>query len=107
MKNRALIVLLAGLCLGWVAGAAAAGSTFRLENGQLLRTGMSRGEVISLVGQPLSKDVESYGVNTGNVPEGEKVESWTYILEGAIGGKFLVTQTLEGGTVVKITSKQQ
>lgn len=107
MKNRVLTVLLVGLCLLAVAGTAAAGGSFRLENGQLLRTGISRAEVISLVGQPLSKDVESYGVNTGNVPAGQTVETWTYILEGAIGGKFLVTLTLEGGTVTKITSKQQ
>ncbi|MGH9773175.1 MAG: hypothetical protein ACRD4Q_16010 [Candidatus Acidiferrales bacterium] len=107
MKNSVLKVLLVGFCLWSVSGAAWAGGSFRLENGQLLRTGMSRIEVLSMVGAPLSKDVDTHGVSTDNTSGGKTVESWSYILNDTFGQKFLVTIVLEGGTVTEISSKQQ
>ena len=81
--------------------------SFRIPDGRLLKVGMSRIEVISMLGEPLSKDIETHGISTEPAYEGKKTETWSYILEGSIGGTYLVNLTLEGGIVVAIYAKQQ
>lgn len=79
---------------------------FRLEDGKLLRCGMKRIEVLALVGEPIAKDVETLGVDTGEPVKGETIETWSYRLQGDIGGEYLVSLTLKAGKVAAISSKQ-
>lgn len=85
----------------------AAACAFRLDNGKLLRCGMNRIELLSLAGEPLSKDIETLGVDTGEPVKGEILETWSYRLKGDMGGQFLVSVSLQAGKVTAITSKQQ
>ena len=80
---------------------------FRLDNGKLVRCGMNRIELLSLAGEPLSKDIETLGVDTGEPVKGETIETWSYRLQGDMGGQFLVSVSLQAGKVTAITSKQQ
>ncbi|WP_417703939.1 hypothetical protein [Rheinheimera aquimaris] len=79
---------------------------FRLDDGKLLRCGMKRIDVIALAGEPVSKDVDTLGVDTGEPVKGETIETWSYRLQGDIGGEYLVSLTLKAGKVVAINSKQ-
>lgn len=79
---------------------------FRLDDGKLLRCGMKRIDVIALAGEPVSKDVDTLGVDTGEPVKGETIETWSYRLQGDIGGEYMVSLTLKAGKVVAINSKQ-
>tara|TARA_Y100001963_G_scaffold147011_1_gene222735 strand:- start:444 stop:758 length:315 start_codon:yes stop_codon:yes gene_type:complete len=79
---------------------------FRLDDGKLLRCGMKRIDVIALAGEPVSKDVDTLGVDTGEPVKGETIETWSYRLQGDIGGEYMVSLTLKAGKVVAISSKQ-
>lgn len=95
----AAIVLLFGL--------PAQACSFRLADGKLLHCGMPRVEVLALAGQPLSKDVETVGVDDGEPVKGETTETWSYIIAGDVGGEYYLTLTLTAGKVVNIESKQK
>ena len=102
--------LIIGLAIGlalliFSSNAAACG--FRLDSGKLLRCGINRIELLSLAGEPLSKDIETLGVDTGEPVKGETLETWSYRLKGDMGGQFLVSVSLQAGKVTAITSKQQ
>lgn len=84
----------------------AAACGFRLNDGKLLRCGMKRIDVVALAGEPVSKDVDTLGVDTGEPVKGETIETWSYRLQGDIGGEYLVSLTLKAGKVVAISSKQ-
>lgn len=86
--------------------AQAAACGFRLDDGKLLRCGMKRVDVMALAGEPLSKDVDTLGIDTGEPVKGETTETWSYRLQGDIGGEYLVSLTLKAGKVVAISSKQ-
>lgn len=79
---------------------------FRLDDGKLLRCGMKRIDVVALAGEPVSKDVDTLGVDTGEPVKGETIETWSYRLQGDIGGEYMVSLTLKAGKVVAISSKQ-
>lgn len=95
----AIVVLL------FAAQASACG--FRLSDGKLLSCDMTRIEVLSLAGEPVTKDVETLGVDIGEPVKGTTVETWSYRLKGDIGGEYLVSLTIKGGKVTAINSKQQ
>jgi len=82
-------------------------SGFRLLDGRLLQQGMNRIDVLTMIGQPLAKDIESYGVNIAPYYRGRTIETWSYILQGSIGGYYMVSITFKGGIVVNIRSKQR
>lgn len=96
MKKYAL-----NLCavVALVAPVAWASDSFRLENGQLLETGMTKAEVLDVAGKPKSKD--SHGKSRG----GHKKEVWTFYANNTFGTPFIVSVTFEGGTVTKVASK--
>jgi hypothetical protein len=52
-------------------------SSFRTTRGDLVRTGMTRAEVVKSAGEPLSKTVISQGVSLDD-KSGETREAWTY-----------------------------
>lgn len=79
---------------------------FRLDDGKLLRCGMSRIDIVAAAGEPASKDIETLGVDTGEPVKGETIETWSYRLQGDIGGQYLVSLTLKAGKVVAINTKQ-
>lgn len=79
---------------------------FRLDNSRLLSCGMSRIDLIDAAGEPVSKDIETLGVDTGEPVKGETIETWSYRLRGDIGGEYLVSLTLKAGKVVAIKRKQ-
>ena len=82
-------------------------ASFRLKNGKLISVGSSKSEIISLVGSPLSKDVEQIAIDNGTVDNPIKREILTYQLKGSIGGLYLVVITVENNKVVSISSKQE
>ena len=79
---------------------------FRLSDGKLLSCGMTRIDVLSLAGEPVAKDVETLGVDTGEPVKGTTIETWSYRLKGDIGGDYLVSLSLAGGKVTAIRSTQ-
>ena len=81
--------------------ASASADSLRLASGKLLETGMPRAQLLLRAGSPLDKSIERYGVNTAS-----NVETWTYIIEGSVGGPRLVEVELVGGVVTAITSTQ-
>ncbi len=98
------VILLAGLLSSFVVNA---GQSFRLLDGDLVHTGMTKIEVLDKLGQPLMKDVETVGVDQGEGLKGKKVESWSYRLDGSIGGEYLVTVTFNGDKATSINSIQR
>jgi hypothetical protein len=100
-----VVLFLALLSCALVAGAA---DSFRLANGSLISAGKSKAEVIALAGEPLYHDVETIAVDTGEgARRPVKRESMTYRLPGSIGGMYLVVVTVENGSVVAVTAKQE
>ncbi|SEA72189.1 hypothetical protein [Alkalimonas amylolytica] len=102
---RIFMLLLAGTLMASSFSASACG--FRLKDGKLLTCNMSRIELLDRAGEPLSKDVEVHAISTKPQETGRRIETWSYILPGAIGGNYLVSITLEQGKVTAIESRQQ
>ncbi|MCC5826788.1 DUF2845 domain-containing protein [Alkalimonas sp.] len=102
---RTFMFLLTGTLLFSSFTASACG--FRLNDGRLINCGMSRIELLDRAGEPVSKDVEVHAISTKPEETGRRIETWSYILPGAIGGNYLVSITLEQGKVTAIESRQQ
>lgn len=102
---RTLMVLLTGLLMFSSFTVSACG--FRLEDGHLLSCGMSRIELLDRAGEPISKDVEVHAVSIEPGQAGQRVETWSYILPGSIGGNYLVSITLVQGKITAIERQQQ
>lgn len=83
----------AGLAL--IFATASLADSFRTANGQIIERGMTTGEVLKLLGPP-GPDSDGSDIN---VDIGQSVETWTYVLTGSIGGRYLVRIELEGGEV--------
>ncbi len=84
-----------------------AGNSFRTQSGRLITTGMSRVEVLDLIGEPLSRDTYTQGLSLDPISVGKTVESWSYLISGSIGGEYYLTIILEDGYVVEVASKQR
>ena len=91
---------------GWLPGQISMMPDARLDDGKLLRCGMKRVDVMAVAGEHLSKDIDTLGTDTGAPVKGETTETWSYRLQGDIGGEYLVSLTLKAGKVVAISSKQ-
>lgn len=78
-----------------------ASESFRLKNGDLIYTGMTKLELIAAAGHPLSTE---YLVTTNNL--GEQVrqdeQMLTYKLVGDIGGEYTVAAKVRRGKVVEL-----
>ncbi|MEE2024267.1 hypothetical protein [Alkalimonas mucilaginosa] len=68
---------------------------------------MSRIELLDRAGEPISKDVEVHAVSIEPGQAGQRVETWSYILPGSIGGNYLVSITLVQGKITVIERQQQ
>jgi len=86
---------------------AEAGNSFRTQSGRLITTGMSKVEVLDLIGEPLSRDTYTQGLSLDSISVGKTVESWSYLISGSIGDEYYLTIILEDGYVVEIASKQR
>ena len=74
--------------------------SFRLENGQLLQNGMTKGEVLDKAGKPKMKDIiRRAGINA------EKKEVWTFFVNDTFGTQSIVSVTFEGNSVIKVEAK--
>ena len=80
---------------------------FRLSSGKLLSCGMPRIELLALAGEPVAKDIETLGVDSGEPVVGETKETWSYQLKNDMGNDYMLAVTLQGGKVTAIWSKQQ
>ena len=97
MKKHAFVFLIVSFMF---ASTVQSADSFRLENGQLLKNGMNKGEVIAHVGKPKMKDIiRRAGVNT------EKKEVWTYFINDSFGNPSIVSITFEGNSVAKVEAK--
>jgi len=101
-----LLVILSVLMLTF-SMSADAGKSFRTQSGRLITTGMSKVEVLDLIGEPLSRDVYTRGLSLDPISVGKTVETWSYLLSGSIGGEYYLTITLEDGYVIEVASKQR
>ena len=84
-----------------------AGNSFRTQSGRLITLGMSRVEILDLIGEPLSQDTDTQGYSLGRYSSGSTIETWSYLISGSIGGEYYLTIILEDGFVVDIFSKQR
>lgn len=84
----------------------AAQSGFRTGSGKLISLGDSKADVYELVGEPLFKDKETQGIDTGEQPAGQTVETWIYQVSGDLGGKYQLTLTFKGSQLISLSSKQ-
>jgi|GEM_PF-629574 len=105
-RLRTLSSFLSVGILVWSLNALAANS-FRLHNGRLITTGMTQVEVLDLIGEPLSRDTHIQALSLDGVAAGKSVETWSYLLQGSIGGEFYLTLTLENGLVTMVHFKQR
>ncbi len=78
-----------------------ASSSFRLDNGKIIRTGMSQLELSSVAGRPMTVE-KIQKLNA----QGEQVDSdeqkHIYRLKGSIGGEYLVAATIRDSKVVAL-----
>ena len=98
-------IILVSLLL--VSSAALSGQSFRLADGDLVYTGMTKIEVLEKLGAPMMKDVQSVGINKGDQQQGKKIEVWSYKVDGSIGGEYLVSVTFKGDKATDINSIQK
>jgi outer membrane protein assembly factor BamE (lipoprotein component of BamABCDE complex) len=97
MKKHVFVILIMSFLL---APTVLSADSFRLESGQLLQNGMTKGEVLDKAGKPKMKDtIRRAGVNT------EKKEVWTYFVNDTFGTPSIVSVTFEGNSVVKVEAK--
>jgi len=75
---------------------------FDLADGRTLKNGMTRTEVISLIGKPTFREVESSALTVNHNLGASTVETWSYFLDKSVGGRHLVSITLEQGVVVGV-----
>lgn len=102
---RNFILLLTGTLM--VSSFSASACGFRIKDGKLLSCNMSRIELLDRAGEPLSKDVEVHAISIEPGQAGQRIETWSYILPGSIGGNYLVSITLVQGRITAIESRQQ
>lgn len=79
---------------------------FRIESGKLISLGDQKSDVYELLGEPIFKDKETQGIDTGEQNSGTSVETWVYQVNGDLGGKFQLTLKFNGSELVTLTSKQ-
>jgi len=84
-----------------------AGNSFRLASGRLIISGMSKVEVLDLIGEPLSRQTRTQGLSVDGIATGRTIEIWSYLIMGSIGGEYYLTITLEDGVVTTIKAKQR
>ena len=97
MRKYAFII--SALSFLFISSAQGADS-FRLEGGQLLQNGMTKGEVLDKAGKPKMKDIiRRAGVNA------EKKEVWTFFVNDTFGTPSIVSVTFEGNSVIKVEAK--
>jgi hypothetical protein len=80
--------------------------SFRISGGELIRCGMSKIEVMNKIGSPEYTNTDSIGVNDGYGRGGRTVQSWSYIVQGDIGGDYYLTVQFAANKVVNIETKQ-
>lgn len=92
-----------------------ASDSFRLENGNLIRTGLTKLELLAIVGPPMTtEDVMQRVERPQNSTTQQIITSHevlneqrlTYQLAGSIGGDYLVEVTIRQGKVTAIHSVQ-
>lgn len=102
MKYFSILALIVGL----VYSSNAQACSFRLADGELIRCGMSKVEVMNKIGSPDFTSTDSIGVNDGFGRGGRTVQSWSYIVSGDIGGDYYLTVQFASNKVVDVESKQ-
>jgi hypothetical protein len=90
----------AGLALIF-ATASLADDSFRTAEGQIIEPGMTTAEVLETIGPP-GQDPDPSDID---IDIGQSVETWTYVLQGSIGGPYLVRIELEGGEVRDVNAE--
>lgn len=98
---RCRIAVAIVLATGLLTGASRADS-FRLENGRLITDGMSRIEVLSRAGPPLTTTLLSIGIN--GMPSREQ---WLYRAPGSISGAYWISVIFEGDTAIEVRAERE
>ena len=92
-----------------------ASDSFRLENGNLIRTGLTKLELLAIVGPPMmTEDImqrveRPQNSTTQQIITNHQVldeQRLTYQLAGSIGGDYLVEVTIRQGKVTAVHSVQ-
>ncbi len=104
-NNISKFIKLGVLVITFAVNSAWASGTFRLDNGKLIYSGMSKLELMNVAGSPISTETISK-INK----DGEQVDSdaqiLIYKLEGSIGGEHLIEAKVISGKVVTLQVTQ-
>ena len=103
-RVRLVVALLSGVAL---TVSATSSDSFRLANGDLIRTGMTQLELLVAAGEPLSKTIDPAAnahppYQNSPLPAAPVRERWLYQLEGSIGGRYWLEVQLTGHVVDKL-----
>ncbi|MCW8195287.1 hypothetical protein F6455_10860 [Proteobacteria bacterium 005FR1] len=93
--KTAILDKLAAAGIALIFATASLADSFRTADGEIIEPGMTTGEVLDAIGPP-GQDPDPSDID---VDIGQSVETWTYVLNGSIGGPYLVRIELEGGEV--------
>lgn len=104
-NNMSKFIKLGVLVITFAVNSAWASGSFRLDNGKLIFSGMSKTELMNVAGSPMS---------TETIPkinkDGEQVDSdeqiLIYKLQGSIGGEHLIEARVISGKVVSLQATQ-
>ena len=104
-NNISKFIRFGTLVITFAVNSAWASGTFRLDNGKLIYSGMSKLELMNVAGSPISTETISK-INK----DGEQVDSdaqiLIYKLEGSIGGERLIEARVISGKVVALEVTQ-
>lgn len=96
-----LLVLLLSLTIF----AVAASESFRLDNGEIIYTGMSKQQLVVAVGKPESVEELAGTDKFGNAVKLDE-QILHYSLKGDIGGEYMVAAKVRRGTVIELEVTQ-
>lgn len=82
-----------------------ASESFRLDNGKLIYTGMSKLALQNVAGQPISTETIQHLNKHGEHVDSDE-QRFIYKLEGSIGGEYLVEARLSRGKVIALEVTQ-
>lgn len=89
------------LMTAFLANVAWASSSFRLDNGKIIRTGMSQLELSNVAGRPMTVETIQKLDAQGHQVDSDE-QKHIYRLKGSIGGEYLVAATIRDGKIVAL-----
>ncbi len=104
-NNISKFIKLGVLVITFAVNSAWASGSFRLDNGKLIFSGMSKTELMNVAGRPMSTEtIPKINKDGQHVDSDEQI--LIYKLEGSIGGEHLIEAKVISGKVVTLQVTQ-